>query len=164
MLPAWEEYRGQYPDQAIGLARVVSRRAMRSFGLSLSQDGRVSGGLQGSKSWQTPKPSLTFRLAAGGEEVRVEYTPDCFPGGGEDLFYFVSPHELGRPNCLSPSGYYSRRAPHDSVEACGGPRAYAALFAQARLAGQEKAFDAVFEGAWPEAKPTRRKKSRSAPR
>ena len=109
-------------------------------------------------------PSLTFRLAVGSEEVRVEYRPDYFPSGEQDLFSFVSPDEPDRPHCLSPTGHLSKLVPHDAVEAIGGPRAYAALFAEARLAGQEEAFNAAFEGDWPEAKQLRRrKKSRSPP-
>jgi hypothetical protein len=159
-LPAWDEYQGEYPDQVIGLARVVSRRAMRGFALTLSEDGRVVGRLREGKPGQTPEPSLTFLLAVGGEEVRVEYTPDYFPNGGKDLFYFVSPHEPARPHCLSASGYLSQFAQHDAVAACGGARAYAALFAEAQLRGEEQAFNTAFEGAEPAAKRTGRKKTR----
>ena len=46
------------------------------------------------------------------------------------------------------------------MEACGGPQAYAALFAEARLRGEEKAFNAAFEGEPPEGEDPRRKKAR----
>ena len=72
MLPAWEEHRRQYPDQAIGLARVVSRRAMRAFGLTFSEDGRVVARLPEGKLRQSLPPSLSFRLPIKGEELRVE--------------------------------------------------------------------------------------------
>ena len=55
-MTAWEEYRGSYPDQVIGLARVVSARAMRAFSLTLSEDGRVRDWLPGGKPWQAPRP------------------------------------------------------------------------------------------------------------
>jgi hypothetical protein len=161
-LPAWDEYRGPFQGQAVALARVVSRRAMRAFGLAFSEDGRVVGRPREGRPWPAPIPVQTFRLAAGGEELGVEYTPDYFPGGGTDHFSFVSPHQPPRPHRLSETGYLSQFAPHDAVEACGGPRAYAALFAEARLRGQEKAFNATFEGEWPEGKRRRRKKAAPA--
>jgi hypothetical protein len=160
-LAAWDEYRGQYPGQVVALARVVSLRAMRTFGFTLSEDGRVVSRLREGKRWQTPTPSLSFRLEVQGEEVRVEYTPDYFPNGGKDHFYFVSPHEPPRPHCLSGTGYLSQFAPHDAVEACGGARDYAALFAEARLRGEEQAFKATFEGVRQDVEQPRRKNAPS---
>ncbi len=156
-LPAWDEYRGQYSDQAVALARVVSLRAMRAFALALSADGRVVGRSSENKPW--PTPTLRFVLRIGGEEVRVEYTPDYIPGGGRDLFSFVSPHAPRRPRGLSETGYLAQCVPRDAVEACGGVRAYAVLFAEAQLRGDGKAFDATFEGTDPQTKPSRRRKS-----
>jgi hypothetical protein len=162
-LPAWDEYRGPYQGQAVALARVVSRRAMRAFGLAFSEDGRVVDRPREGRPWPAPIPVQTFRLAAGGEELVVEFTPAYFPGGGTDHFSFVSPHQPARPHCLSETGYLSQFAPHDAVEACGGARAYAALFAEARLRGEEKAFNALFEGEWPQEKRPRRKKAPPPP-
>jgi hypothetical protein len=158
-LPGWDEYRGQYPAQTVALARVISRRAMRTFGLTLSEDGRVVDGHHKGKPCPTPKPSLAFRLAIRGEELQVEYTPDYFPNAGKDNFSFISPHDPPQAHCLSETGYLSQFAQHDAVEACGGPEAYAARFAEARLRSEEKEFTAAFEGQWPEGKQSRPKKA-----
>jgi hypothetical protein len=45
------------------------------------------------------------------------------------------------------------------VEACGGPHAYAALYADARQRGEDEAFSAAFEGTPPESKKPRRPKA-----
>jgi hypothetical protein len=158
-LSAWEEYGEQFPAQVVALARIVSLLAMRAFGLSLSEDGRVVERLREGKPGRTPKPSLTFLLAVGGEEVRVEYTRDYFPCGGKDYFYFVSPQTPPAPHPLSATGYLSQFVLHDAVEACGGPKAYAAMFAEARLRGEEEVFKAMFEGTGSEAKQPRRRKA-----
>lgn len=60
---------------------------------------------------------------------------------------------------MSTTGYLSQFVPRDAVEACGGPKAYAALFAEARLRGEEDVFKATFEGTGPEAKQPRRRKA-----
>jgi hypothetical protein len=146
-LAGWDEYRRQYPAQAIALARVISLRAMREFGLTLRDDGRVVEKAREGKPRQTPKPAMTFRLMAEGEELRVQYTPGYFPNSGTDLVDVVSPHEPAKPHALSETGYLSRFVPHDVIEACGGPQAYAALLAGAILRGQEKPFTEAFEGA-----------------
>jgi hypothetical protein len=158
-LPLWDEYRGRYSDQAVALACVISRRAMREFGLAIGEDGRVTERFREGVTPPTPKPSLTFPLAVRGEDVRVEYTSDYFPRSGQDHFYFVSPHEPARAHPLSGTGHWSQFAMHDAVEACGGPESYAALYAEARLSGREKEFAALFEGKWPEAKQPRRKRA-----
>jgi hypothetical protein len=158
-LPGWEEYGGQFPTQVVALARVVSLRAMRAFSLSLSEDGRVLGRRKEVRPWQPPKPSLTFRLVVGGEEVQVEYTRDYFPEGGKDCFYLISPRNPPQPHALSATGYLSQFVPHDAVEACGGPKAYASMFAEARLRGEEDVFKAMFEGTGQEAKQPRRRKA-----
>jgi hypothetical protein len=157
-LPLWDEYRGQYPDQVVALARVISRRAMREFDLAIGEDGRVLERVREGTPWNTPAPALTFPLAVGGEEVRVEYTREYFPRSGQDHFYFVSPHTPPRAHPLSETGYLSQFIRHDTVEACGGPHAYAALFAEARLRGEEQELAATFEGRPPEGKPPRRKR------
>ena len=158
-LTGWEEFGGQFPPQVVALARLISRRAMRAYTLTLSEDGRVIDRTREGRVWQRPPPALTFRLAVQGQELRVEYTPDYFPNGGRDLFSFVSPHEPPQSHGLSETGYLSHMAPHDAVEACGGARVYAALFAEARLRGQEQAFSATFEGAKAERKQRRGKKT-----
>jgi hypothetical protein len=149
-LPAWDEYRGQYPGQTVAVARLVSRQALRAFRLILTEYGQVidKPGEQGRH--RTPEPSLRFRLALGDEEVCVAYTPDYFPQDDRSDFYFTSLHESSQPHPLSGSGYWTHFASQDAVEACGGPQAYAAQLAAARLRGEEKSFDAAFEGKPPE--------------
>src|SRR5262249_38124231 len=63
--------------------------------------------------------------------------------------------------CLSETGHWSALTPNDAIMACGGPEAYAALLAEAQLRGEGKAFEAGFEGQWPQEKPRRRKQARS---
>jgi hypothetical protein len=155
--PVWDEYRGLYPEQVIGVAAVLGRRAMREFGLTQGGDGRVRHARPEGRAWQTPGPSLRFEMAVAGQPVRVEYTQDYFPTG-TDHFAFVSPHAPARPHPLSESGYRSHFALPEAVEACGGPEGYAARFAEARLAGREKEFEAAFEGRWPEANPPRHRR------
>jgi hypothetical protein len=157
-LPSWEEFGGQFPPQVVALARVISQRGMRAFGLKLSEDGRVVTRNREGPPWQTPKPSMTFRLTLGGEEVLVAYTPFYFPDGRTDYFYFISPLDPPRPHCLSETGYLSVLPSHDVVEACGGPKAYAALYAEARLRGEDQKFAAASEGEWPQTNHPRRQK------
>jgi len=154
-LSGWEEFRGRYPDQAISLARVISRRAMQQYRLILRQDGCVVESRAEGKGWKTPRPAASFPLKVGGEEVRVEYTTRYFPNDDTALVYIVSPHEPPQAHALSETGHYSRFVPHDVVEACGGPQAYAALLADACLRGREKEFTEAFEGAPPAAEPKR---------
>jgi hypothetical protein len=159
-LPAWDEYRGQYSPQVVSVARIISLRAMRTHGLMLSEDGRaVKKPSYIATPWLTPEPSLTFCLTIRGEQLRVEYTPDYFPTGGQDNFYFVSAQGAPQPHCLSSTGYLSHLAPHDAVAACGGPEAYAALYAEAVLRGDVKEFETLFVGKWPETKTPRRSKT-----
>jgi hypothetical protein len=157
-LSGWDEERGRYPDQAVAVARIISRQAMRAFRLTLSEDGRVmerpdAGGRQ------PPPPAVQrFRLAVGDEEVTVAYTPGYSWIAGTDLFSFESAQDPPRPHALSESGHWSHFASHDAVEACGGPHSYAAQYAEARLRGEDQAFSDAFEGARPEStKPRRRK-------
>lgn len=145
-LAHWDEFRGRFPDQAVAVARVISTRAMRRFDLAIDAAGRVRDD-KPRRSFATPDPALTFPLDAAGATVTVEYTPDYFPHAGQDHFAFVGPH----PVC--PGGYRSQFAPRDAVEACGGPEAYAARFAAARLRGAEQEFDAAFTGHPPTARP-----------
>jgi hypothetical protein len=163
-LSGWEEYQRQYPAQVIALARVISQRAMRQFGLTLREDGRVVEQPEEGKPWKTPKPAALFRLEIGEEAVRVEYTPGYFPNADTDLLYFVSLHDPPWANALSDTGYYSCFVAHDAIEACGGPEAYAALLAEAILRGEEKAFTEAFEGQRPETDRQRRQQAnRPAP-
>jgi hypothetical protein len=159
-LAIWDEYRPAYPAQAVALARLISRRAMREHRLMLREDGRVVEQPREGKTWKTPPPALTFRLDVGGEEVRVEYTPGYFPNCDTDVLYFVSPHEPARPHALSGTGYHSRFVPHDIIEACGGPQAYAALLAAAVLRGEAEKLAAALEGPPPAAGQTRRRAAR----
>lgn len=166
-LPLWDEYRGEFPDQAVSLARAVSRRAMREFGLVFDAEGRVVE----QKSAQPPKPRETrFPMRIGEQKIEVRFQPGYF--SGTDLFSFVGQeivppdtHPVSvllgshKPHALSGSGWWSHYAPHDVVEACGGPGQYAALYAEARLAGEEKAFEAVLNGTRPEEKASSRKAS-----
>jgi hypothetical protein len=158
-LSVWEEYRGEFPDQVVAIARTVSRRAMRSFGLSISEDGRILDSAQ-QRTGPAPQPTERFSLAVNGETLRVAYTPDYFPRAGTDSFYFTSPHEPAQPHPLSQTGFLSQFASHDAVEACGGARGYAAQFAAAKLRGEEKEFAAAFEGNWPESAASRPKGKR----
>jgi len=157
-LPLWIEFTGQVPAQAVAIARIIGQRAMRCFNLKLSDDGRVVSSQLHRPPFETPRPSKKFKLSLHGEEIRVEYTPCYFPDGRTDLLYFVSPHEPPQPHCLSGTGHWSALTPHDAVVACGGPEAYAVLLAEAKLRGEAKEFEAVFEGKLPEAKPRRERK------
>jgi hypothetical protein len=138
-LPHWDEFRGQFSDQAIGIARIVSRRAMREHGLILTDDGRVVE----RRSYTAPTPSATFRLDIAGQSVEVAYTADYYPG--RDGFQFTA-----EKNPLSESGFWHAFVPQDAVEALGGPQAFAARYAEAKLAGQEKEFMEQFEGRFPD--------------
>jgi hypothetical protein len=165
-LSGWEEYAPQYTAQAVALARIVSRRTMREFSLTLRADGRVEEKPREPTPWQTPPPTLTFLLELAGEPVQVRYTRRYFPDGVTDMLYFVSPHEIGRPHALSGSGHLSHLVPSDIVEACGGPQAYAVLLADAILRGEEKQFTETFEGAFPKAgqrQPRKAKRPRPTP-
>jgi hypothetical protein len=153
-LPIWEEYRGCCPARVIALARLISRRAMQEHDLILTEDGRVTERPREATRRPTPQPALVFALCGGEAEIRVEYTPAYF--AGRDHFQFRSPHEPVQPIPLSETGWYSHFAHRDAVEACGGPEAYAALFAEARRDGREDEFVAAFEGASPQVKCLRR--------
>jgi hypothetical protein len=148
-LAGWDAYRNCFPAQAIALARLISRRAMKEFRWMMREDGRVVERRAERKGWKTPKPAASFPLMVGGEEVRVEYTKEYFPNSGIDLVYFVSPHDPPSAHALSETGYFSRFVPHDAVEACGGPQAYAALLAEAILRSEEQRFIEAFEGPLP---------------
>jgi hypothetical protein len=158
-LPGWDEQRDRYPDQTVAIARIISRQAMRTFHLTLSDDGRVIERPDAGGRRPPPAPPQQFRLALGDEEISVAYTPGYFPNAGTDHFSFESPHEPPLPHALSGTGYWSHFAWHDAVEAAGGPRVYAAQYAEARLRGEENAFSAGFEGALPESKRPRRQKA-----
>lgn len=152
-LTGWDEYHYAFPAQVVALARVISRRAMHEFRLMLREDGCVVERPAERKGWKMPPPAAVFPLVVGGEEVQVRYTTGYFPSAATDLVYFVSPHEPPKPHALSETGYFSRFVPHDAVEACGGPQAYAALLADALLRGEEQQFIEAFEGQLAETDP-----------
>ena len=156
-LPGWDEYQDRFQAQAVALARVISRRAMKEFRLMIRDDGRVVERLAERKGWKTPPPAAIFPLVVGGEEVRVEYTTGYFPNSGIDHLYFVSPHDPPKAHPLSDTGYHSCFVPHDAVEACGGPQSYAALLTEAVLRGEEQSFIEAFEGPLPETDARRRR-------
>jgi hypothetical protein len=139
-LSHWDEFRGQFSDQAIGVARVVSRRAMREFGLAISDDGCVVD-FNSRPVKIDPKPELTFTLRIAEQPVQVAYTRSYFARDAKDAFDFSA-----EKNPLSESGFWHTFVPQDAVEALGGPQAFAARCAEAKLAGQEKEFMEGFEG------------------
>jgi hypothetical protein len=147
-LSGWDEY--PFPAQVKAIARIISQRAMKENGLRLTEDGRVVS--RDAKVRMDPKPERTFTLAIADEQLTVEYTSDYYPG--KDLLSFVSP----KPHCLSETGHLSQFVPRDIVDACGGPEAFAALYAEAKVQGTDKELMAVFEGRSPD--PKRRKPSR----
>src|SRR5205085_10724653 len=72
-LPLWEEHRSEFGPRAVAVARIVSKRAMRQFGLVFDAEGRVV-----EESRQTPggfkePPAVTFPLTVGGEVIEVRY-------------------------------------------------------------------------------------------
>ncbi len=148
-LAVWDDYQREYPAQVIALARIISQRAMREHGLALRKDGRVVAPPTEGKGWKTPRPVVTFTLTIGGEDVRVDYTPQYFPNDDTSLLYIVSPRDPPKAHALSETGYFSRFVPHDAVEVCGGPEAYTALLADAILRGEELPFIETFEGPLP---------------
>lgn len=158
-LAVWDDYRATYPAQSIAVARLISRQAMKSFRLTMRDDGRVVERPAEGRQRKTSQPTDTFPLVVGGEEVRVEYTEQYFPNSGTGLFYIVSQHDPARPHPLSDTGYFSRFVPHDAVEACGGPGAYAALLADAVLRDEEQFFIEAFEGPLPETDERRRRQA-----
>jgi hypothetical protein len=145
-LPLWDEYRGQYSDQVISLARIISQRAMREFGLALTEDGRVIDRYQ-----QLPRSpravELAFPLVVGGKEVQVQYSLSDLPSSIRDGFAFVA-----EVNPLSDTGYWHQFASRDAVEAVGGPKAFAALCAEAKLADRLSEFNEQFQGRFPASK------------
>src|SRR5207244_1037333 len=142
-LSLWDEYRGQFPPQVVALARVLSRRAMRQFGLLLDQDGHVVSEQGQQVARPAACPRLCFPLRVRDEEVQVEYAPHFFSNSDQDLFTFLSPHEPPRPHPLSATGCWAHLTSRDAVEACDGPEPYATLLAEAVLRG-ERDVDAVF--------------------
>jgi hypothetical protein len=149
-LPHWDEYRRTHTDQAVSIARVVSRRAMREFGLALSEDGRVVDRYAKAPS---PARELTFLLAIDGQKVQVTYTTSYFPTMDRDSFEFDA-----RCNPLSESGHWHQFVDHDAVEAAGGPKEFAARYAEAKVAGREESFVEQFTGRFLETKRSGRRK------
>lgn len=162
-LAVWDDYQREYPAQVVALARIISQRAMREHGLTLRKDGRVVERPAEGKGWKTPRPAVTFTLTVGGEELRIDYTPEYFPNSGTGLLTFLSPHEPPQPHALSETGCLARFVSPDLVTACGGPQAYAAQLAEALLGGREKEFTEALEGkAAEKAQPLRRRANPSA--
>ena len=100
---------------------------------------------------------MTFTLVVAGQEVQVQYTPSYFPLVARDDFSFAA-----ESNPLSESGHWHQFVPHDAVEAVGGPEAFAALYAEAKLAGRANEFMDQFEGRFPEGNRPRRRKTEPA--
>jgi hypothetical protein len=153
-LPLWDDFSRDITNQAIAVARVISRRAMREYGLTFDSDGRV--GEQKPLSSSPERPTRIFHMKIGEETVEVRYVRRYFPQTGQDLFSFVGEKLPGeqityKPHPLSESGWWSHFASHDAVEAMGSPEAYATRYAEAKLRGDD--FEAVFEGKRPEGKP-----------
>lgn len=164
-LPFWEEFKGQFPDQAIAVARVLSRRAMKEFGLAFDDQGRVVEKKHIKRAAHVGKPTSTFPLQIAEETVQVEYTEQYFPNSSTDSFSFIGqpiePPPDGifkhKPHPLSETGYWHSYASHDAVEAVGGAQKYAQLLGAAKLQDREHEFQAILEGESPEIE-TRRKK------
>ena len=74
-LTGWDEFRGQHPDQAIGIVRSISQRSLREFSLILNQECRIIDKPAERGQYLRPEPSQRFRLPIQGEEVCVAYTP-----------------------------------------------------------------------------------------
>src|SRR5260221_39126 len=72
-LSLWDEFRGPFPAQVVGIARVLSLRGMRQFGLHLNEDGHVVPEQGQMSARPTAEPRLCFPLRVRDEEVRVEY-------------------------------------------------------------------------------------------
>jgi hypothetical protein len=157
-LPLYDEFAAIYGKQVVGLARTIAKRALRQQGLRVTEDGRIieEVGLRPRRS--DAKPTRAFLLPIRDSEVKVEYTRNYFPHTDQDAFYFVrvdyvrpppeAPYQLpdaAKPHPLSDTGFLNHFSDHDAVEACGGPEAYARLFAAAQLRGEAKQFDAAFE-------------------
>lgn len=150
-LTVWDGFRGQFPDQAIAIARVISHRAKREFGITVTNDGRViEGDVKPART--NPAPDEIFTLTINGQPVKVDYTESYFPAVAKDVFQFSAEN-----NPLSETGFQSVFVGHDAVEAVGGPREFAAMYAEAKLAGGDKEFMEGFEGRSAEGKPMKRK-------
>jgi hypothetical protein len=149
-LAAWDEYAGQFTPQVLGIACVISQRAMTEFDLEFDASGRVRERIPTpSRPWQRKEPTLVFTLTINDQQVEVGYTSEYQPNG-DDLFTFIGAGEIPAAHPLSDTGYWSHFARPEGVEACGGPEAYAARYAEAKLKGEDNAFDDVFRGARPE--------------
>lgn len=155
--PCWEEYSAEFPAQVVALASVVSKITLKEHGLSFREDGRVGKSSTEGKHQPTPEPCSLFTIQLDGKAANVEYTKDYFPYSAMDHLAFRSPFVPAEPHPLSTTGYLSHFCSSEAVEACGGPEGYARLYAEARLAGREKEFEAAFVGRWPELKRGKKK-------
>jgi hypothetical protein len=162
-LPLWDDFRGQYPGNVVAVARLISRRAMKEFRLVFDAEGRVVEEKEIRPGVPEPRPT-TFPLQIGDETVEVRYTHDYLPNAALGLFSFAGeklpgdnhPMAAHKPHALSGTGWRSHYASRDAVEACGGPERFAALYAEARLKGEDERMDATLNGVRPVEKVTRR--------
>ncbi len=152
----WDDYHGQFSDQVIAIATVLSRRAMRQLGLWFAEDGRLREARPEPLGQRPHEPADSFTLTVQNVPVRIEYSTDYFPLAGLDHFTYRSLDDPPKPHPLSETGYRSQFVPAEIVAACGGPRAYAAQYADAKARGQEADFLSAFEGTKPANKQGRR--------
>jgi len=156
----WEEFRGEYGNQAVAIAAAVSRRGMKEFSLEFSQEGRLGERWTQRGRNYPPPPCLRIPITVAGEEVIAEYTPEYLGSLSTDHIAFVSPHDPKKPIPMSKTGYHSHFTSREAVDAMGGPARYATELAEALVSGSERQFDAAFHGPGPEikkaVKPTRR--------
>jgi len=72
------------------------------------------------------KPTQVFNLTVEGQEMRLRYTPNWWPGKYPyGHFEFLSPHEPRRRIPVSVTGYLSHFAPMAEIEAAPSPLDYA---------------------------------------
>ena len=162
-LPLWEDFQGS--AQAIAVARLISRRAMKEHQLAFDAEGRVID--ESKKSTAKPR-TRSFPMQLDEDTIEVRYQPTYM--AGTDLFSFIGKkielppdaHPIANivgshtPHALSGTGWWSHYAPHDAVEAFGGPKQFARMYAEARLEGKDKELDETLQGKRPEMTTTRR--------
>lgn len=166
-LPLWAEFTPEYGDQAVALARVVSKRGLRRHRRTLDRDGQIIPGT-GFCDLYRPPPGrpVAFTVAMEGVPVRVEYTPSYTRG--HDHFQFTGPGDPPAAIPFTGSAHWSLFAPGDAVAAVGGAEAFVHTYVAAG-AERDRLFRATFEGDFPkEAKPVKGKHTakeveRSAP-
>ncbi len=170
-LPYWDELRGRFPDRAIATARHISKRSMMEHGLAFDDEGRVLEE-PGEGRRRASETTCSFPLTLGEDTITVTYTRNYYGTPGHNILSFIGKEQIPpddsplsallrghKPHALSETGWYSAHPLHDAVEAMGGPEAYAAAFAAAKIAGREKEFEAAFTGRRPETNPRGRRKA-----